>query len=331
MKKKKKPKFRQSGHLADQTLKYKDPTKTQLSLFDIISPETKDQIKKSSTEIKAEGIRLTPAEDKILKALNKLLYEKSENKNIDSEAFYAGNESIRELSPYGGKGQEARAPVLRIFPSELYKAYLDRDDYSGDEIKFIKKLLYDLSQKKFLIIYDRKRKVNGKTLTDRIEDFQSLIKIMSYIEGLSDSELQKLDAGNSEIREKRGEIIIGLNPIFIDQIGTKYIEYPTDINRRTTIAANGHNFLNESMIVLRDYMLREISAKRYNVEINEDRLPYLLRLEYYLKERKKKIIAERIASAINTVKNLGIILEYEKVIGASGQIKYVFELNKDFE
>jgi len=329
--KKKTQKIRQSGHLTDQTLKYRDPNQNQLTIFDLISPETKEKIETSAVEVKAEGIRLSAAEDKLLKALNKLLHEKSENRDIHSDAFYAGNESHHGLSPYGGRGQEAKAPILRIFPTELYTAYLDRNDYSGEEIKFIKKLLNTLSQKKFLIVYDRRRKENGKEVTDRIEDFQSLVKIMSYIEGLSDSDLKKLDSGDLEIREKRGELIIGLNPIFVDQINTKYIEYPSDINKRTTIAAGGHRFVTESVVIMRDYMLREMSAKRFRIEINEERLTYLLRLDNYIKDRKKKIVAERIANAITTVKNLGIILEVEKMKGMSGQTKYVFVLNKEFE
>lgn len=330
--KRKKEKFRQSGHLIDQSLKYTDPKKSPpLTLFDLLSPETKEKIVESRIEIKAEGIRLTPVEDKIIKAINKLLHEKSEHSNITSDEFYSGNAGTNDLTLYGGNGQKARPAMLRLRPAELYKAYLDKDDYSGQDIKFIKKNLYELSQKKFLIIYDRKRKVNGKNVTDRIEDFQNLIKIVSYIEGLSDNELEKLDAGNQEIRERKGELIIGLNPIFIDQITTKYIEFPSDINKRTSIAAGGHFCVTESMIILRDYMLRELSNKRYVVEINEEKLPFLLRLENYIKNRKKKLVNERIEDAINTVKNLGIIKEVIKTIGAQGQPKYIFHLNKEFE
>lgn len=323
-------KFRQSGHLLDQTLKYNDPKSKQLTFFDAIQLETKNKIEHSKIEIKAEGIRLSPTEDKLMKAINKLLYEKSEHKNEESEEFYTGNEQ-GQLIPYGGQGQTAKAALLRIIPAELYKAYLDRDDYSGDDIKFIKKTLNELANKKFLIVYDRKRKENGKIVTDRIEDFQALIKLVNYIEGLSEADLKKLNSGDTEIREKRGELLIALNPIFIDQINTKYVEYPFDINRRTTIAAGGHLYITESMIVLRDYMLREISSKRFEVEINEDKLPYVIRLDQYIKSRRKKLTAQRIADAIECCKKLGIILDVDIITGSEGQRKYVFKLNKNFE
>ena len=322
-------KFRQSGHLTDQALKYTEPRKSQPNLFDLISPETKGKLESPEIEIKAEGIRLSPSEDKMLKALSKLMEEKNIIRDINTD--HSNNNGTYQVTTYGGNGQMAKAPILKISPSELYKAYLDKDDYSGEEIKHIKKVLHDFSQKKFLIIYDRKRVENGKKLTDRIEDCQNLIKIMSYIEGLSESELEKLNSGDVDIREKRGELIICLNPIFVDQINTKYIEYPTDINKRTSIAAGGHYCVSESMIVLRDYMLREMSAKRYSVQINDERLPYILHLEKYISRRKKKIVTERIEGAIKAVKNMGIILDVQQSIGANGQVKHTFLLNEDFE
>jgi hypothetical protein len=322
-------KFRQAGHLTDQTLKYKEQ---QLTFFDLLTPETKEKISDAKIEIKTEGIRLTPSEDRLVKALSKLVHEKCINLVMSNPDYSVSTpDSNFQLSSYGGNEQKARAPTLRISPAELYKAYLDRDKYSGEEIKFIKKLLEELSQKKFLIQYDRKRQVKGKTVTDRIEDVQSLIKIMSYIEGLSDSELKKLNEGDTQIREKKGELIIGLNPIFLDQINTKYIEYPSDISKRTAIAAGGHLCVTESIIVLRDYMLREISAKRFRSEINEENLPYILRLDGYIKRRKKKQIEEKTSNAIQAVMNLGIIQGFEKVTGANGQQKYVFTLNNEFE
>lgn len=327
--KKKLTKFRQSGHLIDQTLKYKDSNKHP-SLFDMLDIETREKIVDAKIEVKAEGIRLSAAEDKILKALSKLIYEK-QSSTLNSGDYSSINNSNFPLCAYGGREQKASAPILRISPASLYKAYLDRDDYSGDDIKYINKVLYELSQKKFLIIYDRKRTENGKKVTDRIEEFQNLVKIMSYIEGLTESELNNLDSADSNIREKRNELIIGLNPIFVDQINTKYIEYPSDINKRTTIAAGGHMCVTESIIILRDYMLREISAGRFRAEINEEKLPYILHLDGYIKQRKRKLVAERTQSAINAVKNLGIICDVEKVVGSDGQQKYVFSLNNSFE
>ena len=331
---KKKQKNRIGGHYLDKKLEYEYPKDKQLSLFDKISPQMANKIEELKIEITTVGIRLTPSEDKLMNAIYKLLHEKSENRNKDSELFYSGNEQ-HQVVPYGGTSQEAKAVMLRLKPTELYKEYVGEDEYSGKEISNIKSVLYGLNQKKFLIIYDRKRVIlNGKTKenrTDRIEEFASLIHIVSYIEDMTDAEVQSLNKGEDSVREKKGELIIALNPLLTDQISSKYVEYPTDINKRTMIASGGHLHVTESINALRDYMLREMSNKRYKCEINFERLPYVLKLDNYIKNYRKKLIQQRVDGAIKAVRNLGIILDVEITDGARGQKKYIFTLNKDFE
>jgi hypothetical protein len=330
----KKPrKYRQSGHLVDQKLKYQ-ASKHQPSLFDTLMPETQQKIEESRIEVKAEGIKLSYAENKIVHALNLLLYEKSQNSDPEGENFYSGN-APAELVPYGVPDKKEKAPVLKFRPSELYKAFMGTNEYSGADIKFIISTLYQLESKKMLIKYDRVKKVKEggkvKTLTDRIEDFQSLIKVISFIPNLSDEEKAALDKGDSTIREMKEEIIIALNPIFRDQIDTKFIEFPEDTNRRLVIAAGGHNRVTASMQTLMEWMLREISASRYKAEINEEKLPYILGLEKYIKQNRKKLLQERIEKDIQTIINMGIILSVEKKQNSVGGIKLIFNLNKDYE
>ena len=75
IRKPKKPKkIRHSGHFLDQKLKYEDPNKKSSIL---LSEETK---RKVGEEIRTEGIKLSPTQDKLINALMKLLHEKSENK-----------------------------------------------------------------------------------------------------------------------------------------------------------------------------------------------------------------------------------------------------------
>lgn len=326
-------KYRQSGHLVDEKLKYTMPTTPQ-TLFDLLAPEVKQKIEESKIEVKVEGIKLTPPQNKLVHALNLLLHEKStNNKNIKEAGFYEGN-MPNELVSYG-IGSESKAPVLKFKPSELYKAYIGHNDYSGHDIHFINNELRQLEGQKVLIKYDRIKKVTKnkktETLTDRIEDFQPLIKIISFIPDLTNEERERLDQGDSSIREKKGEIVIALNPIFTDQIDTKFIEFPVDTNRRLVIAAGGHNKVTSSMITLMEWMLREISNKRYKPEINEDKLPYILGLEKYLKQNRKKLLKGRIDKDIEAIKNVGIILLSEKVPNSIGGYKWIFHLNKDYE
>jgi hypothetical protein len=325
-------KYRQSGHLVDEKLKYSKQNQTQ-TLFDLISPDTKQKIEESTIEVKAEGIKLTPPENKIVHALNRILHENSQTRNSKAEDFYSGN-APSLIVPYG-QNQEQKAAVLKFKPAELYKAYMGKDDYSGADITFINNVLHQLESKKVLIKYDRIKKTKkGKKeeiLTDRIEDFQSLIKIILFMPDLTAEEKERLDSGDNSIRDAKGEIVIALNPIFTDQIDTKFIEFPIDTNRRLVIAAGGHNKVTASMQTLMEWMLRDLSAKRYKTEINEENLPYMLGLEKYVKQKRKKLLQERIEKDINAIINMGIILEVEKKSNSTGGIKWVFHLNKEYE
>lgn len=305
-------------------------------VFSILSCETQKKIGDlSAVKIRAIGIRLTHAQDQLIHALFKLLHEKSENKNLKSKEFYGGN-GEKQMIRYGGGDKIAESATIRIFPSELYKAYTDSNDYSGSDIKFIKNVLLNMERTRFLIIYERARKTKGshgknETRVDRIEEYQTLFKILNFFEGLTEEEVEKLDNGGESVREKRGELIISLNPLLTDQINSKYVEYPSDINKRTQIAAGGAKFVTESMIALRDYLLREISARRFHSEINEENLIPVLRLEEYLRAKRRKMIQKRIYDAIEFAKNLGIVEICEHVIGALGQRKHVFYLNREFQ
>lgn len=330
---KKTRKYRQSGHLVDQKLKYscveKHPT-----FFDLLLPETKQKIEESRLEVKAEGIKLTYAENKLIHALNFLLYDKSQSNNPSDENFYSGNVPS-EIVPYGLPDNKAKSPVIKFRPAELYKAFIGNEDYSGADVKFILNTLHQLESKKVLIKYDRVKKVKDgnkiKTLTDRIEDFQSLIKVISFIPDLTEEEKADLDNGKTTVRDLRGEIIIALNPIFRDQIDTKFIEFPENINRRLVIAAGGHNRVTNSMHILMEWMLREMSARRYKAEINEETLPYVLGLEKYVKEKRKKLLHERIEKDIQALVNMGIIIDIEKKQNSVGRTKLIFILNPEYE
>jgi hypothetical protein len=331
--KKRSAKVRHSGHFIDQKLKYVFPKENQLTLFESIeSAPIKTKIKNYAFEVKSVGVRLTPPEDKLLNALQKLLHRKSQNYEPNSPDYYKGNIETN-LVPFGKDKRES--PRIRIKPGELYRAYLDNDRYSGLDIKFIKETLMNLSAKKFLMKFDRKRHVekDGKTqiLTDRIEEFQSLINVIKYTEGIEESELKASSIGDDAVFESKGELVIGFNPILVEQISSKYIEYPSDINKRMVLAAGGHRKVTEAMVLLRDYMLRELSSKRTTVKIYKERLAHQLQLHKFIEARQKQRVEKKVSDAIQVSKNLGLITSVELVEGSSGQPMYIFSLNPNFE
>jgi len=320
-------KYKIGGHYLDQKLTHSyERDQKQLSLFDILSPQTLDKIKEE--EVSVEGIRLSVAEEKLLNSILKILQDKSTKGQ-------AGNEPP-SLEDYGG--QKERAPLIRFTPHELYTEVAGTKDYSGEEMRYIKNTLLQLQDRKFLIIYKRhrweKKGKEVKEVIDRIEEYLPLLRIKTYFEGITKEEDRKLDQGDQDIRNEKGEIILALNPIFTDQINTKFIEIPTDINRITAIASGGPKRVTTAIIRLRDYLLRSITnnkkQKRATIQIDKDRLPYILGLEIFIKQRRKKLIELRTTEAIKACLNLGLITKVNEITGAEGQSQYEFILNLEY-
>ncbi len=318
-----KGKFKKGGALADQQLKYDYPkgSDPQQDLFSQLLPETLNRIdshKVDRAEI-VEGIKLSPSEQKVIDCLSKILHEKSQNLDPKKPGYYTGNQPS-EIIKYGS--ESVLAPRLAFTLYELTKEYKGGDYVSGKDIENVRQVLHDLDNRRFLYSYieTTKTKTNGR-IERKIEDFKKLIHIVK----MSETEYSQEDV---EIRRYE-ETIIMLNPIFSRQIDSKFILYPNDIHKRTMIAYGSWN-ISDIALRLRDYLLREISSKRYKPEIYLDKLYYMV-AEKWMKESRKGKVKEYLQKAIDTCEALGIIESYETKAGATGAPLMVFTLNKNWE
>lgn len=327
----KKGKFRRSGHLTDQILKYNYPKDRQPSLFDSLQSETLKDIEVAGVEVAeiVEGIKLSPSETKVIDSLCKLLHETSQTSDAKKKDYYSGNskpiinpetKKAENIIPYGG--QDEIAPKLAFTLYELTREYKGGETIGGKDVENVKQILTELDSKRFLLSYvETTKKKDGGRIERKIEDFRKLIHIVK----ISQTEYSKEDIELS----KKEETVILLNPIFRRQIDSKFILYPNDINRRTIIAYGSHN-LSDIALRLRDYLIRELSSKRYQPEINLDKLYYLL-AEKWMRESRKKKVKEYTEKALETVKALGLLLSYEIKTASTGEPKVVFNLNKEWE
>lgn len=321
----KKGKFRRSGHLTDQMLKYNYPKDRQPSLFDNLQSETLKDIEVAGVEVAqiVEGIKLSPSETKVIDCLCKLLHETSQTSDAKKEDYYSGNIGY-ELVEYGGDegDKNTPAPKLAFTLYELTREYKGGEYVAGKDIENVKQILTELDNKRFLLSYvETTRKKDGGRIERKIEDFRKLIQIVKT----SQTEYSK---ENIELSKKE-ETVILLNPIFRRQIDSKFILYPNDINRRTIIAYGSHN-VSDITLRLRDYLLRLHSSPKMSREITLDRLYYLV-AEKWMRESRKKKVKEYTEKALETVKALGLLLSYEIKTASTGEPKVVFTLNKDWE
>lgn len=317
-------KFRKSGHLTDQILKYNYPKdhSSQLSIFDSLQTDTKEAIEIAGVDRAeiVEGITLSPSETKVIDSLCKLLHDNSQTTDKKSADYYSGNVGY-ELVPYGGD-KETPAPKIAFTLYELTKEYKGGEVIGGKDIENVKQILQELDNKKFLLSYvETTKKKDGGRIERKIEQFEKLIQIIK----ISQTEYSKEDIELS----KKEETVVLLNPIFRRQIDSKFILYPNDINRRTAIAYGSHN-VSEITLRLREHLMRELSAKRYENEINQERLFFML-AEKWMKESRKKKVKEYTDKALETVIALGLLIKYEVKINAKGEPKFIFYLNKTWE
>jgi hypothetical protein len=318
----KKGNFKVSGHLTDQMLKYSYPRDNQPSLFDSLHSDTKRDIEVAGIDVSeiVEGIKLSPSETKIIDCLVKLLHETSQTSDPKREDYYSGNMGY-DLVEYGGE-KSTPAPKLAFTLYELTKEYKGGEYVSGKDIDNVKQILTGLDDKQFLLSYvETTKKKDGGRIERKIEDFRKLIHIVK----ISQTEY---NADNIEL-SRQEETVILLNPIFRRQIDSKFIRYPNDINRRTIIAYGSHN-LSDIVLRLRNYLMRELSSKRYSPEIGLDRLYYMV-AEKWMKESRKTMVKKYIKKALKTVTALGLLLSYEEKRTTTGEPKIVFKLNKDWE
>ena len=320
----KKGKFKRSGHLTDQILKYNYPkdNSPQLSLiFDTFRDSTKKAIETSKVEVTeiVEGIKLSPSEQKVIDCLCKLLHEKSQTLEPNKDNYYSGNVGY-ELVEYGDKNTPA--PKLAFTLYELTKEYKGGESISGKDVENVKNVLRELDNRRFLLSYIETVFIKGgDRVENKIEGFKKLIDILQLS--------QTKYSGEDIELSKKEETIILLNPIFRRQIDSKFILYPNDINRRTIIAYGSHN-LSETVLRLREYLTKEHSLRHYNSEINVERLYYMLN-EKWMRESRKKKVKEYVDKALETVKTLGLLISYEIKTGATGEPKIVFNINKAWE
>ncbi len=318
-----KEQYKCSGHFIDQVLKYDYPKDNKtLLVFENLQENTKRNIINANvekTEI-VEGIKLSPSEQKVIDSLCKLFHEKSQTSEPEKDDFYTGNLGY-EMMAYGGD-KNTKAPKLGFTLYELTLEYKGGGALSGKDVENVKDILHELDKRRFLLSYvETTRNKDGSRTERKIEDFQKLIHILK----ISETTISKKEL---ELSKKEDTIIL-LNPIFRRQIGSKFILYPKDINRRTIIAYGTHN-ISEITLRLRDYLMREASSKRYVTEIYVDRLYYLL-AEKWMKESRKKKVKEYTMIALQTVITLGLLSNYAIVEGASGEPKIIFNINENWE
>jgi len=140
-----------------------------------------------------------------------------------------------------------------------------------------------------------------------------------------------------EVFRKRGSIIIKFCSIFIDSIKRNYLEYPKRINEMTALASGGVKRVTESIIILRDYLRRQIKINKDKKlgdqhAISKEEMINKLGLETYSNKNRLSDLKNALDKSYNACmdKNLNLITGVKERRGVQGQRIIVFTLNLEW-
>jgi len=319
---KKKLLFKKSGHLVDQILKTTQKKINTLDLFSNLSEEIKTELQQEGVEISRElfsGINLTAPEMKLQDVFSILLFQQSQTNDPKKEGYYTGIKPLQTGSYLGGKG--AIAPGIELSYFSIAKEYTGKKNPSGEELKNVKKILDELGKKKFLIKHTEtytNKKTKEKAIIER-SGYKTLFEVDEATLTIEDKD------GNQTVKGKT--FIIVLNPIYREQIATKWTLQPLDILQQLTIA-NGSPNIPLATMRLKEYLF-SIIVNSFEHKIGARKLYEKLEPKLMEVPRIAKV-RENTTRAIETLIKLGLIIRYEIGKSQVGEDMYIFYLNENY-
>lgn len=323
-------KYRTSGHLVDIALKA--TRHEQLELFSDMSPETQELLRATGADIefknsRGDVIKYTPGENLLLFfTIPNLLHQKSQITDpSDQDSYYMGNKGTKVIRWDTPEGElKAIVPLLGVKEYDIAKAYKGGEPPSGRDIEIVRELINGLennSYKRALISYPHIEKISKeRTRKYTVIRYEPLVRWIEII-------IEDVDTKTGKVIAKKSERVIALHPVYRSQIAEKYVNLPEDIVKRLIAAYGSHKIAGATQKLLL-YLARELSAKRYTPFIGLDNAYNTFTQELYLQGRKADA-KKALNKALETIKAVGLLLEYEIKPGVRGPILY-WHLNKDW-
>jgi hypothetical protein len=321
--------FKVGGHLAEQNFR-----RQQLGLFE----QPLEDIKPISHEVR-DNLDLNAEEHLLVLSFAKLLHLHSQTDNPQAPDYYLGNRQVipeearksdRTSKPVIIEDPTERLPVPQLMVStyDIAREYIGGGNPSGGDLNTVDRLVEVLSKKTFTIEY--KRTIQGKgrkgkvtTETQTVSTTQPLIHLWNVEQGRSEE-------GGATV--KRSAKIITLNPIFTDQIGTKFLSFPEDYIKRLREAWNSKRI--PKVLTLLGTYLNGIRAgiKGTKVEPHKIYVSNLLeKLDPATYKKSKKRAIDQVEKCLDTCREIKLIEDWHKEPGATGELLYHIQIAKKWE
>jgi hypothetical protein len=280
-----------------------------------------------------KGLQLSVHEDKLMNKLIEIMHNR-----------IAAEKLTTEIVPAYFRSKEFNAPVLELTQHQLISAYTGRYDYSGKEVLNVGDILMNLANKNFWISYRRTYKKDGQDKIDRVDKYEPLISIGQGFKELTAEEDRKLTGGDLISVHQKRVILLKLHPVVVDQMDTKFISKPANFDEMLEMAVKAVKGLKgkvtEAEKKLSTELLRQISGHKHNGRrdeqkraywhIDKENLPYHLGLSNKADKKDWSYVWRKCREAADVSKRLGLLLEYEEVTGARGQLVCRYYYNSEF-
>jgi hypothetical protein len=289
------PHYRAGMHTELQKFGQKDET-IQLMLGE-------DTSLQDMREVEVFGLDLSVSEDKALSAIQILLDQTDYQGNIPGETVSSPDYRF-----------EGYLPKLSITYSDYYEAYgLSRIDgrYQGRQAKEALKALKSLAETR-KICYTRTRYTGkGKTkkkVNDVIRVTRPLIGIMEGFKDLDDEEKNKVIAGEDLPEKRQTKLVLEISPLMVDQLDTFYLLKPKALHDEIQALLPGKRISRPISLFL-EWLL---TVDKRIIKISKDNLANKLRMDGYIRQRKIKVIEDKIQEALEVAKDLDYLLDYKE-------------------
>ena len=278
------------------------------------------------------GLSLSLTENKALFALQKLLDKTNYKGNIDGRV--ATPENTFHYSGFLPRVQFTPAEYLDAYGLRRFTSARGYQEFNSNERSEAMKALRSLADKKFKIIYERKRwDEKKKMVTDVIITESSLIQIVWGLIGLDAEEKKKWDEGRFSETElmDRSTIAVEFSPIMVDQIDGYFILIPSSFYEDIKAQIPAAKYSQYIPLFLEWLILQAEIQRRaktgWKIEINYKKLAEKLGMGKLIRQRKNKEIRANLEECYDIAIKLGYI---EKATTEDGRYttKEVIYLNK---
>ncbi len=307
--------YRSPMYLEQQKFKDSEKTKRQLSLVEagLDALDLQDAVESS-------GLDLTVSEMKALHALGQLLSATDHKGNRPGKAA--------ELETYKWSGG---LPVLSFTRSQFFEAYGisrkgDGSYYGHQADEALEALRSLLTDRRRLCVTRTTWSGSGKDRKARREAVVYTGSLATMAEPYSDLMEEELAALHGEDVPRRStsiEVVFG--PLFVDGLESFYVLKPAT-GYKELQAARRPKRIRQADLLFADWLQ---TWSRQEVSISKDKLLERLRLDGYVRRRKRRQAEAILQEVLDTAVAAGFLLKYEEKPGKWSEPVLHLKLNPE--